>query len=131
MKSTAAGSAYQHKKAELVSHKVALKSEKESLQKQRMPIWIEPTKEFVKTLEMAGKIRSIDNLSEVTGFVEKVGTNRLVADKHVCLDFQKPFDFTASFLASLNSSRSDSTVENTRSPVWCPRQDLNLYDVTH
>ena len=83
------------------------------------PGWNEPTKEFIKALEMAGKINSHDDLDEISSFVRKVGTNRLIADKTVFFDFQKPFDFTASFLSSHTHARSASPVETDGSSGWC------------
>jgi hypothetical protein len=103
---------YRTKKEDLIQQKLALKSQKEALQKKRLPLWNEPLKDFVKVLEMAGKIDSVENLNEISSFVQKVGTNRLIADKNVFFDLQKPFDFTASSLASLPHARSASPVEN-------------------
>ncbi len=110
---------YKAKKDELVSQKLALKSERDAAGRKRLPLWNEPLREFVKALETAGKIDSEENLKEISDFVQKVGTNRLIAEKNVCFDFQKPFDFTASFLASHKNARSASPLGNVESSEWC------------
>jgi hypothetical protein len=52
--------------------------------------------------------------------VRKVGTNRLISRKIVSFSFSEEVVTTS--IPSL--LRLEST-------IWCPRQDLNLYDVTH
>ena len=117
---------YQSKNRLLVTEKTALKSEKESLQRKRLSSWIEPTRTFVKTLEIAGKLDSESDLSEIATLVQKIGTNRRIEDKNVCFEFQKPFDFTASFLTSHLTALSATGSENHKRFEWCARQDLNL-----
>ena len=78
------------KKEDLVKQKIALKSEKETLGRKRMSGWIEPTKDYIKTLIYAGKIASAKSLKEISQFVEKIGTNRLISAKNICFDFAAP-----------------------------------------
>ena len=126
---------YQAVTADLVNQKTALKQEKQRLHKTGSSFWNEPAKEFANTLEMAGKQQTDKSLQEISLVVHKVGTNRLLSRKTVTFSFSEPYDFALSFLANFNSdlaiNPSLRSNENWLNTNWCPRQDLNLYDVTH
>ncbi|MHB8261696.1 MAG: hypothetical protein ACYDEC_15655 [Bacteroidia bacterium] len=58
--------------------------------------WVEPLREWVKTLNHAGKMaNSTMDLSEFKSFSEKVGSNRLLRDKKIVFDWLPPFEFLA------------------------------------
>ena len=55
--------------------------------------WLEPLRDFVKTLNYAGKLADIDaDLSAYKALSEKVGSNRLLKDKKIAWDWLPPFD---------------------------------------
>jgi DNA invertase Pin-like site-specific DNA recombinase len=55
--------------------------------------WLEPLRDFVKTLNYAGKLASMDaDLSAYKALSEKVGSNRLLKDKKIVWDWLPPFD---------------------------------------
>ena len=91
---------YKRKKEELIHQKITLKSEKERAEKKKFQSWIEPTKNFIKTAFSIQKIISEKSLEEIRQIVEKAGTNRTISDKKVAWNWQPPYDFLASFLAS-------------------------------
>ena len=83
----------------IVKQKNSLKSEKNVLEQKRMSGWIEPTIDYIKTLEKAKNINDSDSPAEISQFLEKIGTNRLISNKNVSWNFLAPYDFTASILA--------------------------------
>ena len=126
---------YQSAKADLVLEKTALKQEKERLRRTRSNLWIEPAHEVINALELAGKTQSEKSPQEISKLVHRVGTNCLISRKTVSFSFSEPYDSIPSLLANFgvatstsSTSRSDS---KSQSLLVCPRQDLNLYDVTH
>ena len=126
---------YDAMKSDLIVEKTALKREKERISKTRSFHWIEPAKEFVNALETAGKLQSVESPEEMSELVRKVGTNRLIRSKKVSFSLCEEYAFAASLLGNLTGSASENhslhgSVDG-GSIKWCPRQDLNLYDVTH
>jgi len=90
---------YKTKKEVLVNQKISLKNEKDLLAQKRMSGWIEPTINYIKTLEKAKNIDEAESLPEISQFVEKIGTNRLISNKNVSWNFLAPYDFTSVILA--------------------------------
>ena len=121
---------YKRKKEELIQQKFALKDKKEMAEKRKFQSWIEPTRNFIKTAFSIQKIISEKSLEEIRQIVEKVGTNHTIANKKVAWNWQPPYDFLASFLASPASGRGEpnefSRPKNLTFPVLWARQDLNL-----
>jgi len=113
---------YKHKKEELIKRKMTLKSEREMAEKKKFQSWIEPTKNFLKTAFSIQKTISIKSLEEIRQIVEKTGTNHTVSNKKLAWDWQPPYDFLASFLASPARWRGEpnefSRMKNLTFPVW-------------
>ena len=122
---------YQATKADLLMEKTALKKEKERLQRTHVSQWNEPAKAVISALEMAGKLATGESPEEISQVVRKVGTNRLISRKTVSFALTPPYDFLPSLLRSSMVGTSNSSLslldENIESPIWCPRQDLNLF----
>ena len=91
---------YKRKKEELIQQKINLKSEKELAEKKKFQSWIEPTRNFVKTAFSIQKVISEKSFEEIKQIMEKVGTNHTLSNKKVAWNWQPPYDFLASFLAS-------------------------------
>ena len=91
---------YKKKKGELIGQKITLKSKKEMAEKKKFQSWIEPTRNFLKTAFSIQKIISGKSFEEIRQIVEKTGTNHTIFNKKVAWDWQPPYDFLASFLAS-------------------------------
>ncbi len=113
---------YKRKKEELIEQKIALKSEKEMAEKKKFQSWIEPTRNFIKTAFSIQKIVSGKSFKEIRQIVEKVGTNHTISNKKVAWNWQPPYDFLASFLASPASGRGEpkefSRPKNLTFPIW-------------
>ena len=121
---------YRIKKENLVNQKIALKDEKQILGQKRMSGWIEPTINYIKTLEKANNINDETELPEISQFVEKIGTNRLISNKNAFWNFLAPYDFTASILARPARFRGERGAQKipkfSLNPIQCARQDSNL-----
>ena len=121
--------------AELVAEKTALKHEKSRLQKTGSSYWVEPTNDFINTLELAGKIDVSKSPQEISELMRKIGTNRLVSRKTVSFNFLPPYDFTSAFLAETRVTSDSSPVPQSplsgESSIWCPGQDSNLHALRH
>ena len=82
---------YLAKKDMLVKRKVELNERKAGFARDGL-LWIEPLRDWLRALEKAEKLTSSNDLDAVKSFLEKIGTNRLLRDRKVFLDFAQPFD---------------------------------------
>ena len=117
---------YKRKKQELIEQKTSFKNEKESLHSKQMSGWIEPTRDFVKTLCQAEKITKEESLKEISIFVQKIGTNRLLSAKSVSWVWKPEYEFTQTLLRRFaqkqfgqNGSLRISVSPKSRSPLLC------------
>ena len=117
---------YRKKKSQFVEQKISLKNEKEPLLRKQMSGWIEPAREYIKTLSQAEKIASVESLGEISQFVQKIGTNRLISEKSPSWIWKPEFEFAETticrFAVRQNGSALISLIsfsENSRSPILC------------
>ncbi len=90
-------SVYLKKKEQLLSEKVHLTNQKGDFEKKGV-LWFELARECVETLQAADSVKDSENLREIKAFVKKIGSNRLLLDKKVLLDFALPFDLLPIYL---------------------------------
>jgi len=114
---------YRLAKEELLVEKTRLKQERQHLNRTGENSWVEPTKRFVNSLETLGKGQPENNLPEISGLVQKLGTNRLISGKTVSFSVAEKYDLIPSILASARMSphvafRSDN-LQNHESFKWC------------
>jgi hypothetical protein len=89
--------------------------------------WVEPLKECVNRANYAVKVASFTkDLHEVKSFTEKIGSNRLLFNKKVQLDFIKPFNFIAEELELAKQNPAPNGRGGQERQVWWAHQDLNL-----
>ena len=114
---------YRQSKEELVLQQNELKQEKRRLQKTRENSWVEPTRRLINTLETLSKTPTMENLSELSRVVQKIGTNHQISHKTVSFSFSTDYDFVPSLLASVrvggSQVSSDLAPEMPRSSKWC------------
>jgi hypothetical protein len=114
---------YRESKEELVLEQTRLKQEKRRLQKTRENSWIEPTRDLVNTLEMAGKATFSETLPELARLVQKIGTNHVISRKTVSFEFSEIYKPLPILLGLCRTSRSVNlegrTTENQQSGGWC------------
>ena len=89
---------YLRRKEDLMKIKVDLYNERTNFG--RKPSWIEPLRDWVKTIHHAGKLASSsDNLEAVKSLAEKIGTKRLLLDKKILFDFVPPYNILPKYKA--------------------------------
>jgi hypothetical protein len=115
---------YQVAKEELVLEKNRLKQERQRQSKTDENTWVEPTRKLVNALETLGKTGTVQNLPEISGLVQQIGTNRLISRKTVSFSVSEDYESVPSLLASVRASLpatvSVGHAENHESSEWCP-----------
>ena len=108
---------YTAKKDILISQKVAL-NEKITDFEQKGLSWLEPAREFVKSLNQAANLVQTDNLSELPTFLKNIGSNHILRNRE--------FVFTPKIEYELVAERSEANPSNLQFPTWCALQESNL-----
>ena len=107
---------YATKKQSLLSQKIAL-SEKITDFETKGLSWLEPAREFVKSLNQAANLVQTDNLSELPTFLKNISSNHILRNRE--------FVFTPKIEYKLVAERSEANLSNLRIPFWCPREGSN------
>ncbi len=124
---------YKRKKEELIKQKIVLKDEKTTLERKRMSGWVEPTRDFIKTCVSANYLDKEKSLSEISQFVQKIGTNRIISNKIPHWDFVQPYQNLADFLArprlsggAQNKCDAREARHNSQCSIVSAHQESNL-----
>ncbi len=124
------GEEYRRKKEDLLKQKISLKQEKDSASRTRTSGWVEPTRAFIKAARDAQNLASAKSPAEISQFIGKIGTNRLLVGKQVAWNWVAPFDFLAENLGSLADPTRrvshPSPSKNLQNPIWWAREESNL-----
>jgi hypothetical protein len=99
---------YRRATEELIAQRTELKKEKERLQRTRASHWIEPTKELINTLEIAGNPNLSESLPEVSRLVQKIGTNHLISRKIVTFSIDPLYEKIPHLLGVCRSEYENS-----------------------
>ena len=119
---------YLQKKEELIKLKMSLELKQKALAK-KGNFWLEPMREFLETCQSAGKVALSTDLNEIKSFIERVGTNRIIKDKNVVLEFHQPFSLLLKYKRLSEGllkkekgekNKGDVTVNATPPVWWCP-----------
>ena len=108
---------YKVRKGNFVTRKVEL-GEKIRDFEQKGLSWLEPAREFVKSLNQAAKLIETENKEEMTTFVKTIGSNHVLENRQ--------FVFAPKIQYKLAAERSEANPQNLQFPQWCPREDSNL-----
>ena len=108
---------YAAKKDVLMSQKVSLQ-EKISEIEQGKTSWLEPAREFVKSLNQAANLIESENLSEMTTFLKNIGANHILRNRQFVFEPKIEYKMTA--------ERGQSPREALTFPTWCARKESNL-----
>ncbi len=108
---------YATKKDALISQKVEL-IEKITDFEQKGLSWLEPAREFIKSLNQAANLLESENLSEMTTFLKNIGSNHILRNREFLFAPKNPYNLLA--------ERRVSRREDLTFPTWCPRQESNL-----
>ncbi len=109
---------YATKKQSLLSQKVSL-SEKITDFETKGLSWLEPAREFVKSLNQAAKLIGENNLSELPTFLKTIGSNHVLENRQ--------FIFAPKIQYELVAERSEAILSNLQFPSWCGRGELNSH----
>ena len=112
---------YTAKKQSLLSQKVLL-SEKITDFETKGLSWLEPAREFVKSLNQATNLLSSPNPSEMTTFLKNIGSNHILRNRQ--------FVFTPKIEYKLVGERSEANLQNLQFPYWCPGRDSNSQELS-
>jgi site-specific DNA recombinase len=93
---------YLSKKDELIKTKLFLHQKQQELGR-KGNIWNEPLREWVISSFNAQKLAQTGQLDEIKLFIQKIGTNRLLHNKTVSLQYQSEWQITFVFLQNLHS----------------------------
>ena len=124
-------SAYLQKKDELVKLKLELIQKKADFG-QKGKLWVEPLRGWLDTLQNAERLNEKPDFTEIKTFLEKVGTNRFLQDKKVCMDWIAPYDLISKYkgLQDINKiegikNKTGEVEENETLPMWTSTNGAN------
>ena len=107
---------YAAKKDTLILQKVAFTEKITDFETKGLS-WLEPAREFVKSLNQAANLVQTDNLSELPTFLKNISSNHILRNRE--------FVFTPKIEYKLVAERSEANLSNLRIPFWCPREGSN------
>ena len=83
------------KKKDTTMRSLATLNEKKKDFERRGNNWVEPLREWVLDTKQAAFLSSSDNFSEISSFVQKIGTNHAVRNKSAHFSVSSPSHFVA------------------------------------
>ena len=107
---------YAAKKKQLLSRKVDL-TEKIADFEQRGLSWLEPAREFVKSLNQASKLIGGADTTEMTTFLKNIGSNHILRNRQ--------FIFAPKIQYELVAEAGGAAPNGLPIPKWCPGRDSN------
>src|SRR3989338_6708904 len=107
---------YAAKKQSLLSQKVTLNEKINNFETKGLS-WLEPAREFVKSLNQAANLLSSQNKSEMTTFLKNIGSNHILRNRE--------FVFTPKIQYKLVAERSEANLQNLQFPQWCGWRESN------
>ena len=107
---------YAAKKQSLISEKMSLTEKITDFETKGLS-WLEPAREFVKSLNQAANLIQTDNLSELPTFLKNIGSNHILRNREFLFAPKNPYNLVAERRVSLREALTF--------PTWCPRRDSN------
>ena len=107
---------YLEKKEGLMKKKMSLLKQKEDFGQKRKN-WVEPLREWIKSSSEVEIRAKCQNYHELKQAVEKTGTNRLLLNRKVQMDFSEPWGFAASRKAGRGDAEGRSPEATSLSPT--------------
>ena len=98
-----------------MKQKLVLLKQKEDFGQKRKN-WVEPLREWIKSSSEAEIKAKCQNYHELKQSVEKIGTNRLLLNRKVQMDFSEPWRFAALRLAQSGDAEGRSPEAISLSP---------------
>ena len=107
---------YTTKKNILISQKVALNEKITDFETKGL-YWLEPAREFVKSLNQATNLLESENLSEMTTFLKNIGSNHILRNREFLFAPKNPYDL----VAETRRRRGEALTF----PTWCSHGESN------
>jgi len=95
---------YQHKKVKLINEKKNLQERLGEIEKQSGG-WLELSKDFITSCNLAGSVAWQGNLSQKRDFLKTNGSNHTLKDKKLSFYWSEPFNIVAKIARSQNWRR--------------------------
>ncbi len=112
---------YTAQKQKLFSRKVELNEEISEIENGSVS-WLEPAREWVKSLNQAEKLLESGDKSEMTTFLKQIGSNHILIDKSFSFSPKKPFQI----LVERRASRREVSSVHLRNPELRRERDSNF-----
>ena len=109
---------YTAKKQSLLSQKVTLAEKITDFETKGLS-WLEPAREFVKSLNQAANLLSSPNPTAMTTFLKNIGSNHILRNRQ--------FVFAPKIEYQLVAERSEANPSCLQFPTWCRGEDLDLH----
>ena len=103
---------YAAKKQSLISEKMSLTEKITDFETKGLS-WLEPAREFVKSLNQAANLIQTDNLSELPTFLKNIGSNHILRNREFLFAPKNPY----ALVAETRRRRGEALTF----PTWCPR----------
>ena len=107
---------YAAKKDILISQKVELNEKITDFETKGLS-WLEPAREFVKSLNQAANLLKSENLSEMTTFLKNIGSNHILRNRELVFTPKTPYDVAA--------AAGGGGLSNLTFPRWCRGGESN------
>ncbi len=109
---------YLEKKEGLMKQKMSLLKQKEDFGQKRKN-WVEPLREWIKSSNEGEVEKKCQNYHELKQSMEKIGTNRLLLNRKVQMDFSEPWGFAASRKAGREDAEGRSPEATSPQNLTC------------
>ena len=120
---------YAAKKQSLISEKVSL-SEKITDFEQKGLSWLEPAREFVKSLNQTANLIKTDNLSELPTFLKNIGSNHILRNRQFVFAPKIQYKLVAESLLRRDKLR-EANQNSLQFLTWCGWWDSNPQALRH
>ena len=122
---------YLKKKEALINEKQTLKDEKASFGQKGL-LWVEPLRNWVEVPDRAGKLSLSNEIHEIKSIFEKSGTNRVLRDKKIGVEFLAPYSDLNNYKGfggiedgKGSKNKKGELAKNTNSPTWWAQLESN------
>ena len=112
---------YSNKKQKFLTQKLEIQDKIKDFEQKGLS-WLEPAREFVKSLNQAEKLRNSENYPEMKTFLKNIGSNHILQNRRLIFEPKIPYDLVAD-----PPTGGEATTENLQNLRWCPREESNLY----
>ncbi|MFA6227944.1 MAG: recombinase family protein [Patescibacteria group bacterium] len=108
---------YTSRKQKILTRKLELNEKIQDFEQNGVS-WVEPAREFILSLNQANILMQSPEKKELAAFLKNIGSNRILQNRQLLLDFKIPYDLVA--------QGGQNNQQNLTFPNWWTLQDSNL-----